>query len=58
MLTCSNIICQGYFFFFLASGKVNFDSFCLIVLPFLEEEDDEVMLEELKEAFRLYDKEG
>ena len=27
-------------------------------MPFLEDEDDEAMNEELKEAFRLYDKEG
>jgi len=40
------------------AGKVNFDSFLLIVMPFLEDEDDEAMNEELKEAFRLYDKEG
>ncbi|RXG53317.1 hypothetical protein Avbf_13635 [Armadillidium vulgare] len=39
-------------------GKVNFESFTNIVLPFLEEDDDEAMHEELKEAFRLYDKEG
>ena len=39
-------------------GKVNFDQFCVIVMPFLEEDDDEAMHEELKEAFRLYDKGG
>lgn len=39
-------------------GKVNFDSFCLIVMPFMEDEDDEAMNEELKEAFRMYDKKG
>ncbi|XP_076048707.1 troponin C-like isoform X2 [Oratosquilla oratoria] len=39
-------------------GKVNFDNFCSIVMPFLEEDEDEAMHEELKEAFRLYDKEG
>jgi len=39
-------------------GKVNFDQFCTVVMPFLEEEDDEAMHEELKEAFRLYDKGG
>ena len=43
---------------FSEEGKVNFDSFSAIVLPFLEEDDDEAMHEELKEAFRLYDKEG
>lgn len=40
------------------TGKVNFDSFCVIAGHFLEEEDDEAMQQELKEAFRLYDREG
>uniref|UniRef100_A0A336LVV7 CSON006280 protein n=1 Tax=Culicoides sonorensis TaxID=179676 RepID=A0A336LVV7_CULSO len=40
------------------TGKVNFDAFCNIVATFLEEEDDEAMQQELKEAFRLYDREG
>jgi Ca2+-binding EF-hand superfamily protein len=40
------------------TGKLNFDSFYSIAANFLEEEDDEAMLNELKEAFRLYDKEG
>ncbi|XP_024083319.1 troponin C isoform X2 [Cimex lectularius] len=40
------------------SGKVNFDGFCEVAAHFLEEEDAEAMQEELKEAFRLYDREG
>ncbi|XP_054266374.1 troponin C-like [Macrosteles quadrilineatus] len=40
------------------SGRVDFDGFCQIVSNFLEEEDAEAMTAELKEAFRLYDKEG
>jgi len=40
------------------TGKVNFDGFCRIAAHFLEEEDSEAMQEELKEAFRLYDREG
>ncbi|XP_026827917.1 calcium-dependent protein kinase 27 isoform X2 [Ooceraea biroi] len=40
------------------AGKVNFDGFCKIAGRFLEEEDAEAMQEELKEAFRLYDREG
>lgn len=43
---------------FLASGKVNFDGFTNIAGHFLEEEDAEAMQQELKEAFRLYDREG
>ncbi|KAG8265044.1 hypothetical protein J6590_103704 [Homalodisca vitripennis] len=39
------------------TGKVDFDQFCQIVGTFLEEEDAEAMQAELKEAFRLYDKE-
>jgi len=42
---------------FKGIGKLNFDSFCQVAVHFLEE-DDEVMQKELKEAFRLYDKEG
>lgn len=43
---------------FTATGKVNFDGFCNIAGHFLEEEDAEAMQQELKEAFRLYDREG
>ncbi|CAD7079996.1 unnamed protein product [Hermetia illucens] len=39
-------------------GKINFDSFCNIFGHFLEEEDADAMQQELKEAFRLYDREG
>ncbi|KAJ8712288.1 hypothetical protein PYW07_005130 [Mythimna separata] len=40
------------------AGKINFDGFCNIASHFLEEEDAEAMQQELKEAFRLYDREG
>lgn len=40
------------------TGKLNFEAFYAIAANFLEEEDDEAMQNELKEAFRLYDKEG
>ncbi|XP_017786157.1 PREDICTED: troponin C-like [Nicrophorus vespilloides] len=40
------------------SGKVDFDAFCDIAVHFLEEDDDESTTQELKEAFRLYDREG
>ncbi|XP_049873818.1 troponin C-like [Pectinophora gossypiella] len=39
------------------SGKLNFDSFVRVATHFLDE-DDEALQKELKEAFRLYDKEG
>lgn len=34
------------------TGKVNFDGFCAIASHFLEEDDDEHIQQELKEAFR------
>ena len=54
-----------FFLFFLivvwvglsGSGKLNFDSFYRVACHF-QEEDDEALQKELKEAFRLYDKEG
>lgn len=39
------------------SGKLDFDSFYRVASHF-QEEDDEALQKELKEAFRLYDKEG
>lgn len=47
-----------WFLFFIGVGKVNFDGFCQIASHFLEEDDSDAMEEELREAFRLYDKEG
>lgn len=41
----------------VGSGKLDFNSFCRVALHF-NEEDDEALQKELKEAFRLYDKEG
>ncbi|KAJ2952924.1 hypothetical protein O0L34_g7293 [Tuta absoluta] len=42
------------------SGELEFPEFCKLAAKFLteEEEDDEAMVRELREAFRLYDKEG
>ncbi|XP_062526463.1 troponin C, isoallergen Bla g 6.0101 isoform X1 [Bombyx mori] len=42
------------------SGQLEFNEFCTLAAKFLTEEDqdDETMRQELKEAFRLYDKEG
>ncbi|CAH1116206.1 unnamed protein product [Phaedon cochleariae] len=41
------------------TGQVNFDGFCDIANHFLEEDqDDDQTQQELKEAFRLYDREG
>lgn len=43
---------------FLGSGELEFAEFCTLAARFLVEEDAEAMQQELKEAFRLYDKEG
>merc|ERR1712016_419940 len=41
-----------------ATGKFNSGMFCSIAARFMIEDDEEQMKEELKEAFRIYDKEG
>ncbi|XP_047003034.1 troponin C, isoallergen Bla g 6.0301 [Schistocerca americana] len=40
------------------SGRLEFDEFVTLAARFIIEEDDEVMEKELREAFRLYDKQG
>jgi Ca2+-binding EF-hand superfamily protein len=40
------------------SGELEFDEFLNLTAKFLVEEDTEAMQEELREAFRMYDKEG
>jgi len=40
------------------SGELEFNEFCLLALKFMNEEDEEEMKKELKEAFRLYDRDG
>jgi len=40
------------------SGELEFDEFITLASRFMVEEDAEAMQQELKEAFRLYDKEG
>jgi len=44
-------ICQG-------SGQIEFAEFVILASKFIVEEDEETLQKELKEAFRLYDKEG
>ncbi len=56
--SCQNLNILGFNLAIAGVGKCNFDSFATIVGHFLEEEDAEAMQQELKEAFRLYDKEG
>lgn len=43
------------------SGQIEFDEFCTLAAKFLVEEEEisaEQMQDELREAFRFYDKEG
>uniref|UniRef100_UPI0038B2BB1D EF-hand domain-containing protein n=1 Tax=Staphylococcus aureus TaxID=1280 RepID=UPI0038B2BB1D len=40
------------------SGELEFDEFLVLTAKFLVEEDAEKMQQELREAFRLYDKQG
>ena len=40
------------------SGRLEFDEFTTLAAKFIIEEDAEAMEKELREAFRLYDKEG
>ncbi|XP_076068710.1 troponin C, isoallergen Bla g 6.0101-like [Oratosquilla oratoria] len=39
-------------------GKVNFNGFVMIATSFMQEDDEETIISELREAFRLYDKDG
>lgn len=40
------------------SGRLEFPEFVTLAAKFIVEEDAEAMQKELREAFRLYDKEG
>merc|ERR1711953_720601 len=40
------------------TGKFSFTHFCQIAARFMIEDDEEQMKEELKEAFRIYDRDG
>merc|ERR1719186_2451895 len=40
------------------SGKFTFAQFCQVAARFMMEDDEEQMKEELKEAFRIYDRDG
>ena len=42
----------------IGSGLLEFGEFCQLAAKFLVEEDEEGLKKELKEAFRIYDKEG
>ena len=52
--------CRPTIIFFVNSGSglLEFGEFCQLAARFLIEEDEEGMKKELKEAFRIYDKEG
>lgn len=58
-ITCLNYLVQNRILFVsLESGRLEFEEFVTLAAKFIVEEDDEAMQKELKEAFRLYDKEG
>ena len=40
------------------TGKFSFNMFCQVAAKFMIEDDEEQMREELKEAFRIYDKDN
>jgi Ca2+-binding EF-hand superfamily protein len=42
----------------IESGRLEFEEFITLAAKFIIEEDAEAMEKELREAFRLYDKEG
>ncbi|XP_018028166.1 troponin C, isotype gamma [Hyalella azteca] len=42
----------------LTDGRVTWDTYVLLAASFLDEDDEETIVAELKEAFRMYDKEG
>ena len=50
--------CWIHMCFILGSGLLEFGEFCQLAAKFLVEEDEEGLKKELKEAFRIYDKEG
>lgn len=54
----SNISNVSITFSMTGSGELEFSEFVTLAAQFLVEEDAEEMQNELKEAFRLYDKEG
>lgn len=48
----------SYLFYLSESGRLEFPEFVTLAAKFIVEEDAEAMQKELREAFRLYDKEG
>jgi len=47
-----------YNYSFTESGRLEFEEFVTLAAKFIVEEDAEALEKELREAFRLYDKEG
>lgn len=45
-------------FWLIESGRLEFEEFVTLAAKFIVEEDAEALEKELREAFRLYDKEG
>jgi Ca2+-binding EF-hand superfamily protein len=51
-------VCLSVCLSLTGSGELEFEEFVTLAARFLVEEDAEAMQQELREAFRLYDKEG
>lgn len=56
--TGNRLLHFGLFEYYLESGRLEFAEFVQLAAKFIVEEDAEAMQKELKEAFRLYDKDG
>jgi Ca2+-binding EF-hand superfamily protein len=55
---CNNTFSKIQFYLLLGSGQIEFEEFTILAAKFIIEEDDEDVQKELKEAFRLYDRDG
>ena len=53
-----NVWIVHIYFLLSGSGLLEFGEFCQLAAKFLVEEDEEGLKRELKDAFRIYDKEG
>lgn len=52
------MVANAFLIHLTESGRLEFEEFITLAAKFIVEEDAEAMQKELREAFRLYDKEG
>lgn len=58
-MTLNNQLLYSLKYVFLGSGELEFEEFCTLASNFMEEEEDEEAVKrELKQAFKFFDKEG